>query len=120
MAEEKTTVERTQKSVTDEEKKQKVRNFAVVVYPDSTTLIKNWRENLQALGHKAIISPVHDKDIDKNGLPKKPHYHVCVFRENATSPPRIIKTITIRTIIMFLFIKITNDIILYKAIKKHI
>ena len=46
MAEEKTTVERTQtKVVTDDEKKQKVRNFAVVVYPDSTTLNENWRDN---------------------------------------------------------------------------
>ena len=80
MAEEKTTIERTQKTLTDEDKKQKVRNYAVVVYPDSTTLNKNWRENLVSLGHKAIISPIHDKDLDNNGLPKKPHYHVCIFR----------------------------------------
>lgn len=94
MAEEKTTVDRTQKAVTDEEKKQKVRNFAVVVYPDSTTLNANWRENLAALGHKAIISPIHDKDIDNNGLPKKPHYHVCVFRENATTWNSCVKTMS--------------------------
>lgn len=94
MADEKTTVDRTQKTVTDEEKKQKVRNFAVVVYPDSTTLNKNWRENLHALGHKAIISPIHDKDIDNNGLPKKPHYHVCIFRENATTWNSCVKTMS--------------------------
>lgn len=94
MADEKTTVDRTQKIVTEEEKKQKVRNFAVVVYPDSTTLNKNWRENLQALGHKAIISPIHDNDIDNNGLPKKPHYHVCVFRENATTWNSCVKTMS--------------------------
>ena len=81
MADEKTTVDRTQKSVSEEEKKQKVRNFSVIVYPDSTTLNNKWRQNLQALGHKAIISPIHDKDIDNNGLPKKPHYHICVFRD---------------------------------------
>lgn len=90
----KTTVDQTQKAITDEEKKQKVRNFAVVVYPDSTTLIASWRENLKALGHKAIISPIHDKDIDNNGLPKKPHYHVCVFRENATTWNSCVKTMS--------------------------
>ena len=94
MAEEKTTIERTQKTLTDEEKKQKVRNYAVVVYPDSTTLNKNWRENIVSLGHKAIISPIHDKDLDNNGLPKKPHYHVCVFRENATTWNSCVKTMS--------------------------
>ena len=94
MAEEKTTIERTQKTLTDEDKKQKVRNYAVVVYPDSTTLNKNWRENLVSLGHKAIISPIHDKDLDNNGLPKKPHYHVCIFRENATTWNSCVKTMS--------------------------
>ena len=92
MADEKTTVDRTQKSVSEEEKKQKVRNFSVIVYPDSTTLNNSWRQNLQALGHKAIISPIHDKDLDNNGLPKKPHYHVCVFRDNATTWKSCVKT----------------------------
>lgn len=94
MAEEKTTIERTQKTLTDEEKKQKVRNYAVVVYPDSTTLNKNWRENIVSLGHKAIISPIHDKDLDNNGQPKKPHYHVCIFRENATTWNSCVKTMS--------------------------
>ena len=94
MAEEKTTIERTQKILTDDDKKQKVRNFSVIVYPDSATLNKNWRENIVALGHKAIISPIHDKDIDNNGLPKKPHYHVCVFRENATTWNSCVKTMS--------------------------
>ena len=94
MAEEKTTIERTQKTLTDEEKKQKVRNYAVVVYPDSTTLNKNWRENLVSLGHKTIISPIHDKDLDNNGQPKKPHYHVCIFRENATTWNSCVKTMS--------------------------
>ena len=92
MADEKTTVDRTQKSVSEEEKKQKVRNFSVIVYPDSTTLNNSWRQNLQALGHKAIISPIHDKDLDNNGLPKKPHYHVCVFRDNSTTWNSCVKT----------------------------
>ena len=96
MAEEKTTVNGTHTN--NEELKQKVRNFAVIVYPDSTTLNENWRENIDRLGHKAIISPIHDKDvydkditdsdgniIHKKGDLKKPHYHVCVFRENATT-----------------------------------
>ena len=94
MADEKTTVDRTQNAVTEEDKKQKVRNFSVIVYPDSTTLNNKWRENLQSLGHKAIISPIHDKDIDNNGLPKKPHYHICVFRDNATTWNSCVKTMS--------------------------
>lgn len=108
MAEEKTTVERIQNSVADEEKKQKVRNFAVIVYPDSTTLKSEWRENIERLGHKAIISPIHDKDVydkditdsdgnitHKKGDLKKPHYHVCVFRENATTLKSCINTMSL-------------------------
>lgn len=98
MSEEKTTIDVTQKSNTDDDEKQKIRNFAVIVYPDSKSLNPKWRENLQRLGHKAIISPIHDKDvydtdvIDDNGNIKykkgdlkKPHYHICVFRANATT-----------------------------------
>ena len=98
MAEEKTTVDGTQTNE-EEDGKQKVRNFGDIVYPDSTALNPNWRENLERLGHKAIISPLHDNDVydndvidkkdgsvkHKKGELKKPHYHVCVFRENATT-----------------------------------
>ena len=95
MAEEKTVVDRTQevnKIPTEDEKKSKVRNYTFHVYPDSTTLNKNWRENIERWGHKAIISPIHDKDTFENGLPKKPHFHVCVFRENATTLKSCIRT----------------------------
>lgn len=92
----------------NEELKQKVRNFAVIVYPDSTTLKADWRENIERLGHKAIISPIHDKDVydkdiidgdgnikHKKGDLKKPHYHVCVFRENATTLKSCINTMSL-------------------------
>ena len=96
MSEEKTTVDRTQEPKemipTEDEKKSKVRNYTFIVYPDSTTLNKNWRENIERWGHKAIISPIHDKDFFENGLPKKPHFHVCVFRENATTLKSCIRT----------------------------
>lgn len=94
MTDEKTIVDQTKNTMIDEEKKQRIRNYAIIVYPDSTTLNPNWRENLLSLGHKAIISPIHDKDLDSNGLPKKPHYHVCVFRENATTWNSCVKTMS--------------------------
>lgn len=100
MAEQKT-VDRTQettKTTTEEEKNIKLRNYAFIVYPDSTKLNAKWRENIDLWGHKAIISPLHDKDTydsdiyddegnikHQKGELKKPHYHVCVFRENATT-----------------------------------
>lgn len=92
----------------NEELKQKVRNFAVIVYPDSVTLKADWQDNIERLGHKAIISPIHDKDVydkditdsdgnitHKKGDLKKPHYHVCVFRENATTLKSCINTMSL-------------------------
>lgn len=104
MAEEKTTVDGTQTTSIKDNGNTKVRNFSVIVYPDSKFLNPKWRENLELLGHKSIISPIHDKDVfesdvlDENGNIKykkgdlkKPHYHICVFRKNATTLNSCIK-----------------------------
>ena len=103
MADEQIT-ERTQ----EQDGKQRIRNYAVIVYPESTTLNPNWRENIERLGHKAIISPIHDKDVfdrditdsegnitHKKGDLKKPHYHVCLFRENNTTLKSCINTMSL-------------------------
>jgi len=53
------------------------RNFATVVYPESAP--ENWQEILADQKVPAFISPLHDRDINPTGEPKKPHYHVVVM-----------------------------------------
>ena len=55
----------------------RTRNFATIVYPESAP--KNWKEILEESFVPALISPLHDKDINADGEPKKPHYHVIIM-----------------------------------------
>ena len=55
----------------------RTRNFGCVVYPESAP--KNWQEVLAEQFIPAFISPLHDKDIDPQKQPKKPHYHVVLM-----------------------------------------
>lgn len=54
----------------------RTRNFATVVYPESAP--ENWKELLVQQFVPAMVSPLHDKDINPTGEPKKPHYHVII------------------------------------------
>ena len=51
----------------------KKRNWAFVVYPESAP--EDWIEQLQKTGLQCAVSPLHDKDTDPTGEPKKAHYH---------------------------------------------
>lgn len=53
------------------------RNFATVVYPDSAP--DGWQDILSQQFVPAFISPLHDKDVNPTGEPKKPHYHVVLM-----------------------------------------
>ena len=61
------------------EKKQvaKTRGYACVIYTDSAP--ENWKERLIETHIPALISPYHDKDVNADGGPKKPHYHVMII-----------------------------------------
>ncbi len=65
------------------EKKVKKRHWAFVAYPES--LPENWIEMLKQSGLKVAISPLHDRDTNPTGEPKKPHYHVIVSYEGPTT-----------------------------------
>lgn len=54
----------------------KSREWWCVVYPDSAP--ENWRDLVQQTFLEAYISPLHDKDVNPDGAPKKPHYHVVL------------------------------------------
>lgn len=64
-------------------KNTKKRNWAFVLYPESAP--KDWREQLAKSGLQCAVSPLHDKDIDPNGKPKKPHYHIILVYGNPTT-----------------------------------
>lgn len=61
----------------------KKRNWAFILYLDSAP--SNWRDILQETGCQFAISPYHDKDINADGSPKKPHYHIIVCYDGPTS-----------------------------------
>ncbi|MGN9098671.1 replication protein [Flintibacter porci] len=65
------------------EKNVKKRNWAFVLYPESAP--KDWREQLQKTGLQCVISPLHDKDLNPTGEPKKPHYHVILCYSGPTA-----------------------------------
>lgn len=57
--------------------KERTRVFATIVYPDSAPT--DWRDKLDNFHVEALISPLHDKDVNPDGTQKKPHYHVLII-----------------------------------------
>ena len=58
----------------------RTRNFATVVYPESAPA--DWMERLDQCHVAALVSPLHDRDTNPSGEPKKPHYHVLLMFES--------------------------------------
>lgn len=52
----------------------RTRNWTVVAYPED--LPEDWKERLDSCHVKWVESPLHDLDVNANGEPKKPHYHL--------------------------------------------
>ena len=73
------------------EKNVKKRNWAFVLYPESAPA--NWREQLALTGLQCAISPLHDRDVNPTGEPKKPHYHVILAYSGPTSY-NVVKALT--------------------------
>ena len=69
----------------------KKRNWAFVLYPESAPA--DWKEQLQLSGLMGAISPLHDKDINPTGEPKKAHYHVILTYSGPTSY-NVVKALT--------------------------
>lgn len=58
----------------------RTRNYACVVYPESAP--ENWNYIISESKVPVFISPLHDKDTNPTGEPKKPHYHVMAMYDN--------------------------------------
>ena len=69
----------------------KKRNWAFVLFTDSAP--EDWRERLQKTGLQCAISPLHDRDVNPDGVAKKPHYHVILAYSGPTSY-NVVKTLT--------------------------
>lgn len=61
----------------EKKKDTRTRNWTVVVYPESAP--NNWREIVEEWHIEWVESPLHDKDINANGEPKKPHWHLLLM-----------------------------------------
>ncbi len=61
----------------------KKRYWAFILYEESAPT--NWRELLQQTGIQCAISPLHDKDVNADNTPKKPHYHIILCYEGPTT-----------------------------------
>lgn len=71
----------------------KKRNWGFVIYPES--LPENWMDILMQSGLPLAISPLHDKDVNPDGTPKKPHFHVIAIYGSPTTFNNV-KTLTDR------------------------
>ena len=61
----------------------KKRNWAFVLYPESAP--SDWKDKLQQTGLQCAISPLHNRDVNPDGTPKKEHYHVILTYSGPTS-----------------------------------
>ena len=72
-------------SITQSEKKStkdgRYRYWTIVVYPDSAP--QDWRQKLDGL--QWVESPLHDKDVNADGTPKKAHWHIMIFNSGKIS-----------------------------------
>lgn len=64
------------------------RNFATVIYSEENEKL------LRELKIPCFISPWHDKDINPNGEPKKPHKHVLINYEGVKSIEQVQRDIS--------------------------
>ena len=80
------TISQSQKKSTGS-KDNRYRQWSIIVYPDSAP--ENWRDLLK--GQQWVESPLHDKDVNPDGTPKKPHWHIVLVFTNKKSYEQIEK-----------------------------
>lgn len=58
-------------------KDERSRNWVIVFYPDSAP--ENFMDVISGLCVKCFLSPLHENDVNADGTPKKPHYHLLLM-----------------------------------------
>lgn len=66
---------------------QRTRNWTVIAYPED--LPDDWVDQLDDLHIKWIQSPIHDSDLNADGQPKKPHYHLLLMFEQVKNKKQV-------------------------------
>ena len=61
----------------------KKRNWTFVLYPESAP--SDWKEQIKLSGLLAAVSPLHDKDVNPTGEPKKAHHHILLVYSGPTT-----------------------------------
>lgn len=57
--------------------------YATIIYEESVK--ENWKQLLEDTHIPCLISPLHDKDLDKDGAIKKVHRHILFLYESLKS-----------------------------------
>lgn len=66
----------------------RTRNFTAVLYPED--LPEDWREKIDETHVKWIESPLHDKDLNPDGQPKKVHKHTLFMFESVKTLEQVV------------------------------
>lgn len=69
------------------------RSWAFILYPES--MPSNYEDIITELGLPVAMSPLHDRDIDPTGEPKKAHYHCIVYYENPTTYKNVYENVCV-------------------------
>lgn len=69
------------------------RTWAFEVYPDSVD--PDWLKYLGESMLHSYVSPLHDKDIDADGKPKKAHFHVMLMYDTVQYPHQVFEDIMV-------------------------
>lgn len=72
---------------TNEKRDERSRNWVIVFYPESAPadyerIIRDWHV-------KCFLSPLHEADLNADGTPKKPHYHLLMMFSGKKSADQI-------------------------------
>lgn len=70
-------------SSSNKKKDVKKRLWTIVLYPESAP--EDWREVIKQSGIVFAVSPLHDRDINADGTPKKPHHHLILAYSGPTT-----------------------------------
>lgn len=68
-------------------KYEKGRDWATCCYPESVN--PDWLNILQETHVQIAISPLHDKDLNPDFTPKKPHWHILLRYEGPTTKQHV-------------------------------
>ncbi len=71
---------------------EKSRYWMFEFYPESAPT--NWKEVLQQTMLPICVSPIHDRDLNQTGEPKKAHYHALAIFSGPTTFQNVKKSIT--------------------------